>query len=63
MSRKLYFCAPDDGIHMLQTMKEEKARRLRVIALKGSFVSYFDGRHTPAEGAHESRKGTGAVQR
>jgi predicted transcriptional regulator len=36
MSRKLYFCTPDDEIHMaLQTMKEGKVCRHPVIAKKG----------------------------
>jgi CBS domain-containing protein len=39
MSSKLYFCAPDDDIHLaLQTMKEGKVRRLPVIAQKGPLV-------------------------
>jgi CBS domain-containing protein len=39
MSGKLYSCAPDDDIHMaLETMKEEKVRRLPVIAKNGPLV-------------------------
>jgi CBS domain-containing protein len=39
MSGKLYSCAPDDEIHLtLQTMKEEKVRRLPVVGQKGSLV-------------------------
>ncbi len=39
MSGKLYSCAPEDDIHVaLQTMKEEKVRRLPVIAQKGALV-------------------------
>lgn len=39
MSGKLHSCAPDDDIHLaLQTMKEGKVRRLRVIAQKGFLV-------------------------
>jgi predicted transcriptional regulator len=39
MSGKLYSCAPDDEIHFtLQTMKEEKVRRLPVVGQKGSLV-------------------------
>jgi CBS domain-containing protein len=39
MGDKLYFCGPDDDIHMaLQSMKQAKVRRLPVIAKNGSLV-------------------------
>ncbi len=39
MSSKLWYCAPDDEIHVaLQTMKDGRVRRLPVVAKDGSLV-------------------------
>jgi len=39
MSNKLFFCAPEDEIHLaLQTFKEAKVRRLPVVGRDGSLI-------------------------